>query len=55
MNNRAGESSVRIVETSPRDGLPHLKGITTDEKIDIINKLSETGIKSIDCVSSGRE
>lgn len=51
MNNRAGESSVRIVETSPRDGLPYLKGITTDEKIDIINKLSETGIKSIDCVS----
>jgi len=45
------DTSVRIVENSPRDGLQYLKGVTTQQKINFINHLSETGIKAIDCVS----
>lgn len=47
----AGKREVTIVETSPRDGLSHVKKITTSDKIHFINKLSETGIEKIDSVS----
>ena len=41
--------SVRIVEVGPRDGLQNEKSIVpTDIKIDFINKLSKTGLKSIE-------
>jgi hydroxymethylglutaryl-CoA lyase len=46
------EGEVTIVEVSPRDGLPAVcEGPSTADKIMYINKLSETGIKKIECVS----
>lgn len=43
---------VRIVEVSPRDGLQNEKiVIPTQTKIDLINKLSQTGLQSIEVTS----
>jgi hydroxymethylglutaryl-CoA lyase len=42
---------VTFVETSTRDGLPLIVGISSSKKIKFINKLSETGLKKIECVS----
>jgi len=40
------------VEVSPRDGLPEVcSGLSTEDKINYINKLSETGLKKIECAS----
>jgi len=37
---------------SPRDGLPEVcSGLSTEDKINYINKLSETGLKKIECAS----
>lgn len=49
---RKKESSLTIVEVSPRDGLPEVcNGLSTENKINYINKLSETGLKKIECAS----
>lgn len=46
------DDGVTIVEVSPRDGLPEVcKGLSTADKIMYINKLSETGLKKIECAS----
>ncbi len=42
-------SKVRIVEVGPRDGLQNEKAtVSAEAKIDLINKLSETGLKTIE-------
>ncbi|MEW5057031.1 MAG: hydroxymethylglutaryl-CoA lyase [Cycloclasticus sp.] len=44
--------SVRIVEMSPRDGLQNIKtNVPTEVKIELINKLYDTGIKDIEIAS----
>lgn len=44
--------SVRIVEVGPRDGLQNEKNlIPTEIKVELINKLSETGLKTIEAAS----
>lgn len=49
---RKKDDQVTIVEVSPRDGLPEVcKGLSTADKIKYINKLSETGLKKIECAS----
>lgn len=49
---RKKENSLTIVEVSPRDGLPEVcGGLSTEDKINYINKLSETGLKKIECAS----
>lgn len=49
---RKKEAQVKIVEVSPRDGLPEAcKGLSTTDKIKYINKLSETGLKKIECAA----
>lgn len=49
---RKKENSLTIVEVSPRDGLPEVcSGLSTEDKINYINKLSETGLKKIECAS----
>jgi len=49
---RKKENSLTIVEVSPRDGLPEVcGGLSTENKINYINKLSETGLKKIECAS----
>lgn len=49
---RKKEAQVKIVEVSPRDGLPEAcKGLSTADKIKYINKLSETGLKKIECAA----
>ena len=46
------DDGVTIVEVSPRDGLPEVcKGLSTADKIKYINKLSETGLRKIECAS----
>ncbi len=46
------DNQVTIVEVSPRDGLPAVcDNLSTADEIMYINKLSETGIKKIECVS----
>jgi len=45
------DRDVTIVETSPRDGLSYVKGITTADKICLIDKLAETGLGKIDSVA----
>ena len=46
------DDGVTIVEVSPRDGLPEVcKGLSTADKIQYINKLSETGLRKIECAS----
>jgi hydroxymethylglutaryl-CoA lyase len=52
--NQSGKErdAVTIVEISPRDGLPEVcPGSPMAEKIMYINKLSETGLEKIECVS----
>lgn len=49
---RKNDAQVTIVEVSPRDGLPEVcQGLSTAEKIKYINKLSETGLRKIECAS----
>lgn len=49
---RKKEAQVKIVEVSPRDGLPEVcKGLSTADKIKYINKLSETGLAKIECAA----
>src|SRR5689334_22566193 len=44
--------TVRIVEVGPRDGLQNEKTIIpTDVKIDLINRLSKTGLSTIETTS----
>ncbi|MBH1644399.1 hydroxymethylglutaryl-CoA lyase [Stenotrophomonas maltophilia] len=43
---------VRIVEVGPRDGLQHEKqSVSTADKIELINRLSATGLRSIEATS----
>jgi hydroxymethylglutaryl-CoA lyase len=45
-------AQVSIVEVSPRDGLPEAcKGLSTADKIKYINRLSETGLRKIECAA----
>ena len=45
-------SSVRIVEVSPRDGLQNEKTmVSTVDKIELINRLSDCGLKTIEATS----
>ena len=49
---RQSSNFVRIVETGPRDGLQNEKThVPTPIKIDFINRLSRTGLKSIEVTS----
>ncbi|MEE9914175.1 MAG: hydroxymethylglutaryl-CoA lyase [Deltaproteobacteria bacterium] len=49
---RKKDAEVTIVEVSPRDGLPEVcNRLSTEDKIKYINKLSETGLQKIECVS----
>jgi hydroxymethylglutaryl-CoA lyase len=49
---RKSDEQVTIVEVSPRDGLPEIcQGLPTADKIKYINKLSETGLRKIECAS----
>jgi len=49
---RKKDSPVTLVEVSPRDGLPEVcHGLSTEDNINYINKLSETGLKKIECAS----
>ena len=46
------DDQVTIVEVSPRDGLPEVcRSLATEDKIKFINKLSDTGLKKIECAS----
>ncbi|XP_022915626.2 hydroxymethylglutaryl-CoA lyase, mitochondrial [Onthophagus taurus] len=50
--NRQHSSFVRIVEVGPRDGLQNeTTTVPTDAKIELINKLSDTGLKTIEVTS----
>lgn len=50
--NRRFISNVRIVEVGPRDGLQNEpKIIPASTKIDFINRLSKTGLKTIEATS----
>ena len=43
---------VKIVEVGPRDGLQNEKTfVETKDKIDLINRLSDSGLKSIEVTS----
>jgi hypothetical protein len=45
-------SSIRIVEVSPRDGLQNEKFLVpTNIKTELINRLSKTGLKTIEATS----
>ncbi len=49
---RKQDAEVTIVEVSPRDGLPEVcESLSTADKIKYINKLSETGLRKIECAS----
>ncbi len=49
---RKKDAQVTIVEVSPRDGLPEVcNRLSTEDKIKYINKLSETGLRKIECAS----
>jgi hydroxymethylglutaryl-CoA lyase len=49
---RKKDAQITIVEVSPRDGLPEVcSGLSTADKIKYINKLSETGLRKIECAS----
>ena len=44
--------SVRIVEVGPRDGLQNIKDVVpTATKIELINRLSQTGLRTIEATS----
>lgn len=46
------DSQVTLVEVSPRDGLPEVcNRLSTEDKIKYINKLSDTGLRKIECAS----
>ena len=50
--NKKKQDQVTLVEVSPRDGLPLLgRGLSTDDKVSYINKLSETGLTKIECAT----
>ncbi|XP_076241644.1 hydroxymethylglutaryl-CoA lyase [Calliopsis andreniformis] len=52
MNIRSCGNFVKVVEVGPRDGLQNEENIvSTDVKVDFINKLSETGLKNIEVTS----
>ena len=52
MFKRTISNLVKIVEVGPRDGLQNEKILVpTNTKINLINMLSETGLKSIECTS----
>ena len=52
MSDAAMKSSVRIVEVGPRDGLQNEKAtIATADKIELIDRLSDTGLRSIEATS----
>jgi hydroxymethylglutaryl-CoA lyase len=43
---------VKIVEVSPRDGLQNEKTfVPTEAKVELINRLSETGLKVVEATS----
>ena len=45
-------NKVKLVEVSPRDGLQNeIDYVPTDIKVELINKLSETGFTTIECTS----
>ena len=45
-------AAVRIVEVGPRDGLQNEKHIVaTADKVELINRLSATGLRSIEATS----
>jgi hydroxymethylglutaryl-CoA lyase len=44
-------TSVRIVEVGPRDGLQNEDPVPTDAKIELIDRLSATGVRRIEAVS----
>lgn len=49
---RKKDAQVTLVEVSPRDGLPEVcESLSTSDKIKYINKLSETGLRKIECAS----
>ena len=49
---RKKDFPVTLVEVSPRDGLPKVcRGLSTEDNINYINRLSETGLKKIECAS----
>ncbi|MEE9913800.1 MAG: hydroxymethylglutaryl-CoA lyase [Deltaproteobacteria bacterium] len=49
---RKKEYQVTIVEVSPRDGLPEVcDSLSTQDKINYINMLSDTGLRKIECAS----
>lgn len=49
---RKKDNQVTIVEVSPRDGLPEVcDSLSTQDKIDYINRLSDTGLLKIECAS----
>jgi len=49
---RKKDAQVTIVEVSPRDGLPEVcTRLSTEDKIKYINKLADTGLRKIECVS----
>lgn len=51
-SSKKNDAQVTIVEVSPRDGLPEVcKDLSTADKIKYINKLSETGLRKIECAS----
>jgi len=43
---------VKLFEVGPRDGLQNEKGtISLEDKVELINRLSKTGLKNIEAVS----
>lgn len=49
---RKKDAQITIVEVSPRDGLPEVcSSLSTQDKIKYINKLSDTGLRKIECAS----
>lgn len=52
METRGLPQSVKVVEVGPRDGLQNEKAVVpTRTKINLINKLSETGLRVIEATS----
>lgn len=45
------KADVTFVDTSARDGLPAIDGISTSNKVSLINHLVKAGLKRIDCVA----
>ena len=52
METRGLPQTVKVVEVGPRDGLQNEKAVVpTETKINLINKLSETGLRVIEATS----